>query len=410
MQNKNILKTKPVFYICTFLLLVLITCAPSGRTEASPELDLDSVDDIQENFPRYWNDLARYLAGLNPEEGSVLSTIDRGSLAKKHHTFFDRSWKSESKRLDAMLNWRKQELSDVASLDRNVFYPFSGPDFINIYTLYPNSKRYILFGLENPGSPPDVSRLDQKQQRAFLAHVQKSLASILRWSFFRTLSMRRDFNNKSLDGLNPVLLAFMARKGNRILDLTSVRIAGDSRLYAIYNDNAHPPKVRDLPEYKPQTKSKFKPIPGVRIRFLSPGSKKIQELIFLSFNVSDQGLKTFGQFPDFVSANCPCSTYLKAASYLMHNSSFSIIRKVVLNQSDFLLEDDSGIPIRYFPKSKWDRTFYGRYHTPIPLFKNRVQQDLRKEYRINKVRPLNFGIGYNYIKGTSNLMAARKKK
>ncbi|MCB1172384.1 MAG: hypothetical protein KDK39_02410 [Leptospiraceae bacterium] len=400
---------RPLVLLFLAVIVLAATCKPVSESQAAPEIEVESGGDLSTDYPRYWNDLARYLAGLEPAEGSVLKGVDDSARAVAHRKAFAQGWEPEAKRLAAMEKWRSAELSDVYQLRRTVFYPFSGPDFININTLYPDSRRYILFGLENPGSPPDISKLSEKEQASFLAHVQRSLHSILKWSFFRTLSMQVDFNNKALDGLNPVLLAFMARKGMHVLDLTTVRLAEDSKLYAIYDDNAYAPKKQDLPVYKPAANAKWKVIPGVRIRFVRPGSERLQELLFFSFNVSDAGLKEFGQFPDFIKSQGPTNTYLKAASYLMHNASFSIIRNLVLSQSEFLLQDDSGIPLKYFPADTWDRSFYGSYHTPIPLFKNRVQMDLRKAYSGKDVKPLDFGIGYMYRKGTSNLMAARKK-
>jgi hypothetical protein len=106
------------------------------------------------------------------------------------------------------------------------------------------------------------------------------------------------------------------------------------------------------------------------------------------------------------------STYLKSASYLMHrHESFSIIRDLILEESEFLLQDDSGIPVKYFDQNKWDLTFYGNYSFPISLFAERHQEDLKEIYlkKEQKVKPLPFGIGYQYVKGTSNLMLARKK-
>ena len=105
------------------------------------------------------------------------------------------------------------------------------------------------------------------------------------------------------------------------------------------------------------------------------------------------------------------STYLKSASYLMHRPTFSIVRDIILDESEYLLQDDSGIPVKYFDTSKWDLTFYGNYSFPISLFSERHQEDLKEIYlkKEMNVQPLPFGIGYQYKKGTSNLMLAKKK-
>jgi hypothetical protein len=74
-----------------------------------------------------------------------------------------------------------------------------------------------------------------------------------------------------------------------------------------------------------------------------------------------------------------------------------------------VLQDDSGIPIKYFDESKWELTYYGHFQNPIALFAERQQLDLKEAYKGEGVRDLPFGIGYQYMKGVSNLMKAKRK-
>ena len=124
-----------------------------------------------------------------------------------------------------------------------------------------------------------------------------------------------------------------------------------------------------------------------------------------------KGLKTRKDLVAFLEGIDIKSTYLKSASYLMHRSTFSIIRNIILDNSEFVLQDDSGIPIQYFDQRKWDLTFYGDYKFPISLFAERHQEDLKDVYLKGgeNVKSLPFGIGYQFRKGTSNLMKAEKK-
>ena len=95
----------------------------------------------------------------------------------------------------------------------------------------------------------------------------------------------------------------------------------------------------------------------------------------------------------------------------MHRPTFSIIRNLILNESEYVLQDDSGIPVQYFDTNKWDLTFYGSYIKPISLFYERHQEDLKEIYqkKSSNIQPLPLGIGYQYVKGTSNLMKATRK-
>jgi hypothetical protein len=76
-----------------------------------------------------------------------------------------------------------------------------------------------------------------------------------------------------------------------------------------------------------------------------------------------------------------------------------------------VLEDDSGIPLKYFTeKGNWDFIFYGVYTSAYNIFHHNNQQDLIDAYKAGKnVKPLPFGIGYKFQKGQSNLMLAKKK-
>jgi hypothetical protein len=85
---------------------------------------------------------------------------------------------------------------------------------------------------------------------------------------------------------------------------------------------------------------------------------------------------------------------------------------LILDNSPYLLQDDSGMPLANVTNSKhkWDLLFYGVYAGPIPLFSGRWQNDMKLAYqKPEQVRPLPFGIGYQHQEGRSNLMLATKK-
>ena len=68
---------------------------------------------------------------------------------------------------------------------------------------------------------------------------------------------------------------------------------------------------------------------------------------------------------------------VKSASYLMHNTYFSIVRNAVLSKSKAFFQDDSGIAYRYIDKTKWNVQLYGVYNGPIKMFANRFEKDLK---------------------------------
>ncbi|MCJ8279538.1 MAG: hypothetical protein MJK14_06300, partial [Rivularia sp. ALOHA_DT_140] len=223
------------------------------------------------------------------------------------------------------------------------------------------------------------------QTTVALSKARSSLSEILQFSFFRTNDMKVDLRKQ---GVLPILYVFMARTNNRILDLQYVGL----------DQNA---KIKQFEKGM---------VPGVRIAFVPQGESEPRNLYYFSTDLSNDGLIKHPELTQFVSQLDKPVTYLKAASYLMYNSSFSAIRDTILATSSHILQDDSGMPLKSFNTAQWDLEFYGNYTRPIGLFSNRYQSDLRRVYTSNNdIQPLDFGIGYKFGVNQSNLMLAMNK-
>jgi hypothetical protein len=93
----------------------------------------------------------------------------------------------------------------------------------------------------------------------------------------------------------------------------------------------------------------------------------------------------------------------------MHMGQFSRVRDFIVGKTEFIVQDDSGIPVRFFPDRQWERSFFGAYDGPIQLFANRYQQDLQQAYATS-ARPLDFGIGYEFQAKASNIQRFIRKR
>ncbi len=103
-------------------------------------------------------------------------------------------------------------------------------------------------------------------------------------------------------------------------------------------------------------------------------------------------------------------TYVKSASYLMHKSHFSAVRNLIIDKSNYVLEDDSGIPLKFFDAKTWQPFLYGTYSGTIPMFSGFYQKDLKSAYDSLSHKSLDFGIGYKHKMGQSNLLLFKKNK
>ncbi|MEM6402709.1 MAG: hypothetical protein AAF757_21170 [Cyanobacteria bacterium P01_D01_bin.116] len=331
-------------------------------------------------------DTAKLLAGMEVGSESPLAKVQQVSSWNSHQNYYKNAWsRLENQQLAKVRKWREKELQAINAKSPIVFYPFSGPDFLYSFSLFPKAKKMILVGLEPVGSVPDFAKLSANESAAALSKARSSLSEILQFSFFRTNDMKVDLRKQ---GVLPILYVFMARTNNRILNLQYIGL----------DKNA---KVKQFEKGM---------VPGLKIAFVPQGESEPRTLYYFSTDLSNDGLTKHPELTQFVSQLNEPVTYLKAASYLMYNGSFSGIRDTILATSSHVLQDDSGMPLKSFDSAKWDLEFYGNYSRPIGLFSSRYQADLRRVYASNKdIQPLDFGIGYKFNVNQSNMMLAKIK-
>ena len=390
------------------LALVLSACG-GGSPSAGTTTGIDSVayrDSFAKaqaasiEYDRAWNDLARYLGGMEGLPGSLYNAEERESAAVKHRKWFDEAMaKKEERILRELRAFAAAELGDAYRDTTAVFYPFASFDFLHVYHLYPEANRYVLFGLEPEGHAPDLKGLSPERRALNLANVQQSLNDILPLSFSMTNDMKVELKNIEYDGTAPLLLAFLARTGMEVLGVEHVKITpqgtvapSDKGVVQNPNDGV---------------------VTGIRVRFRAQGGAgRVREVLYFSQDASDNGLKERPEFVAYLTALAPARGFVKSASYLMHKDYFSKSRSALLSTVTLLVQDDSGVPFRFFTPTTWKLQGYGAYGPatrPIALFSNWYQNDLADFYQSTPIRPLPFGIGYRYQEGSSNWLIARKR-
>jgi hypothetical protein len=386
-------KTNLFGLVTTFLLLTLGSAPALGAGSepvCTPEgCALPAQKPTDKCTPAY-HDVALLIGGLSNPGGTLAAGEGRPGWVR-HAKFFDQNWEQFNRgRLTPMREWAAKELGSCQTA--TVFYPFSGPDFINAFTLFPRAKTYLLVALEPVGELPDFS---SRNEQNFFASLQRSLYDLLHLDFFITNKMKTSISKSELKGTLPVLLFFLAREKARVLDV---------QYWVMKPDGT----IEESPGTGPR--ERVAGIPGVRIAFTSPGETTTQTLYYFQFNLGNDSFGRNQQFVTFLKSFGPMTSFTKAASYLMFGGHFSCIRQFILDQSLCVLQGDSGIPLKQFDPEEWNLRFYGTYAGPIALFSKCYQADMANRYRKGQeVQPLPFGIDYRHRARTSNLMLATKK-
>ncbi len=342
---------------------------------------------------------AALIAGIRTPQ-SILAPFESRPVWTEFAKSFDKNWdKYDKMRLAPMREWAAGELAKPMSSGLTVFYPFSGPDFVNLYTLFPHAGTYILMALEPIGEIPGFQAMSEKDFDSFFADIQKSLHDLLNIDYFISAHMLTAMESKELNGVLPFLLFFMARENTRILDVEYWFMEPDGT-------------IQKVPGFESGKPGAAGAIPGVRILFESAGSpgNKPQTLYYFRLNLYNSTFRRNSHFITFLKGFGPLISFMKSASYVMFDPQVSIARQFVLDQSRYVLQEDSGIPFRYFDPSVWALQFYGTYSEPISIFKHDYQADLARIYQTGRdIKPLPFGIGYHFQVDTANLLLATKK-
>lgn len=417
-------------FFSTALFLAFVTFAgcgnQSGKTPEAPKEEAKEAAKQKIDVAKYdqkYNDLALFLAGMQVTSGSKLAKLTEDKGWQDHQKVFADKWAQFRKdRLDSVEIWQKAELSSFTDKAKTVFYPFGGPDFFFAYEFFPDAHNYILQGLEPVYQLPDSITFNNTNLGAYLLQLQNSLNVLLKGGYFITKEMNRDFNVGILRGVIPVMLLFMAKTDHTVLDVQYIYADGDGNFLLDPADlssgnNSTVKKQSKLPtdiivDPKPQGNAAAKKsIKGVKITFTDSKKEQIKNLYYFSTDTQNPSWDARKSLQDLVLSMKPLIFFTKAASYLLHGQDFGNLRNFILDNCDYFLQTDTGIPLRYFKKDVWDITFYGSYTKPIDTFRYAFQQDLRDIYKDPaKVKHLPFGICYNWEKGTSNMFAGVKKK
>jgi hypothetical protein len=305
--------------------------------------------------------------------------------------------KFESSKLTALKAWQKSHTGLYPSAPKTIFYPFSGPDILFGSQFYPDADNFIMIGLEPVGTYPDLKDSSFKKHiTKYYSDINTSLNAILKFSFFRTISMEADFKKTHVNGTIHLLNLFLAKMNYDVCNAEPLKIGAEG-------------KVDVVESFEALAKGDYAG-KGIRIVYKDKAGNK-KELTYWSADISDGNMEKHPELLAYLKSLQNVHTYMKGASYLCHLGDFDDIRNVILEKSTTLLQDDSGVPVRFFLDNKWQLHFFGTYKKPINLFAHKYQGKLDSIYNKapNKPEGLAFGIGYVYEDKASNMMLAVKK-
>ena len=395
--------------ISMVLVLTLFSINDSATAQQPQTIDNPSVSMGE---PAYYdgtyNDYARLIAGMVVSQ-SGLAPFESRPAWVEYSRFFNRSWMNLDKRLlIPERSWSERELGAAASSEGTVFYPFSGPDFANVSALFPRARTYVLVAMEPLGEIPRFSAMTDGQFNSYLQLMKNSLHDLLNVNYFLSAHMDAQIEETQIRGVLPILLLMLARNNAKVQDVRYWTMGMDGEVRVL---SALETTDREFPAIETPDPA-MNNIEGIRIDFKAADSEESppQTLYYFYVNLYNQTFERNRYFLNFLRRLAPFTTFMKSASYVMFDPKTSAARQFMLDHSRYIVQEDSGIPLKYFEPSVWRLQFYGHYVRPISTFKEACQKDLASIYKAGKkIKPLPFGFGYYYNPGEANLMFAERR-
>ena len=184
----------------------------------------------------------------------------------------------------------------------------------------------------------------------------------------------------------PVLYVFLARTEKTITDVVYLALRPDGTLKPFDEASPGSPKA-------------------VRINFTAKDGRA-QSLLFFSTNLANKGVEESGMLR-FTASLGPGDALIKSASYLPHGNVFSGVREFILQQAR-IVQDDTGVPIRYLKEGEWQLVPHGVYVRPIPPFGHAYQTAATALWARHKPGRLDFFYGYRFRNNQSNVLVATR--
>lgn len=384
------MKVSHIFYLLSAVFLC--SCGGSKQNQSTTQ-HTDSIPQTestiylnQSELPPA-NDLARFLAGKPVDKFASIQSSDYYKDYAKKAT---QQWSDlTAKTLNPIKQWCNANIPEFHNDTSCLFYPFGGPDLVFAFTFFPNETDYVLLGLENPGSITMPDRLTQQETSEYLDSLLYSYRYINKYGFFVASHMHDDFKNQTLNGTIHLILYTLAMENCIITSYKDVYINDLGKITETDNNRKKHPY-------------------GYQVTFTKDGDTKTRSITYLRMEASDPAMSGTFEFAYYINSYPEKICYLKSASYLLQNNEFTIMRKILLDQCDRILQDESGLAYARVIKD-YDVSIFGTYTRPMNVFSYYKQEDLKQALAARNSRPLPFKIGYASQINESVLMACTRK-
>jgi hypothetical protein len=281
-----------------------------------------------------------------------------------------------------------------------VVYPFGGGDLLSALATFPDATEVTTISLEPAGDVRPIETMGAPQLPHELYVHRDHLKRLFVKAHSKTDNLRLEAKT-ALPGELVFDLVALAVYGYEPVALRYFRLRPDGTLaYLTHSDfdshAAHPRVAFDNVE--------------LMFRSSRDSQSPVRVLRHIRFNLDDTHLKADPSLVAHLSAKGTVSAMTKAATHLLWDDHFSIIRGWLVDHIAWMVSDSTGIPPRIAGPAGFVQETYGVFDGPA-LFGSpgaRDSRDLRKLFASQPKRELAFRYGYPDRSGHAHLIVTRR--
>lgn len=294
-------------------------------------------------------------------------------------------------------------------LPQDVFYPFGGSDLVTLLTLFPRARHFTSISLEASGDPRALDALEPEELTEALQMHLDRLERQFTYGHSRTDNLLLLTRGPLSSELSFNLVALVVH-GCEPVDLRFFEILPDGQLRAVRRSDAR--EIDTLHAERKGTR-------GVALRQLfshmeltfrcQDAPEKVRRYRHVRADLSDRGLASEPGVLAFLQRQPPSAGVLKAASYLIQMDNFRTIRRLMLQQCDWIISDATGpLPSQAEAAGFWQETFGSYSGSFLPHAKN-TDEELSALWSRQPSRPMPVRFGYPDASRRDHLMITRRR-
>jgi hypothetical protein len=282
-----------------------------------------------------------------------------------------------------------------------VVYPFGGGDLVTALATFPAATEITTISLEPAGDIRPVDKMPPADLARELAAHRAHLERLLEKAHSRTDNLEKE-SQTAMPGEIVFDLGALVIHGAQPVGLRYFQIKPDGSLAYVTQADIdaqahHPAALHAL-------------FQNAELRFRAAPDGPIRTLRHIAFNLDDAHLKADPSLLAHLTTKGKVAAMTKAASHLLWNEHFSAIRGWLIDHTDWMISDSTGIPPRFAEPAGYTQDTYGTFDGPAPygLYDKRDADDLKQLFKAEPVRDLPFRYGYPDQAGHAHMLVTRR--